>query len=246
MKLNKILDFPKLIKRLWIILWITLFIFVIAKLCFNIWYPIISYNVYFIKVCNYIDNTNILKYGIMLVFYILNLNLLYLIGIKKFKYHNKIECLIINILIIISFIVKSYNINYGMLIEIILIIIVPIILNLKFNTFNNKILNVLMPIIINILVMIWQLNIKFIRNIDEISENLPVLICYILQIDYYIFITITWIGVNYMGLYGAWFWGKSVTELEALKEKELSKEVPDKKLLDQIDKAIAKRAKKER
>ena len=42
---------------------------------------------------------------------------------------------------------------------------------------------------------------------------------------------------------GGWFFGKSLTELEAMKAEELQKENPDKSLLEEIDKAIE--AKKE-
>lgn len=38
-----------------------------------------------------------------------------------------------------------------------------------------------------------------------------------------------------------WFFGKSVTELKALREMELGKENPDKKLIAKIDEAIAKK-----
>lgn len=44
-----------------------------------------------------------------------------------------------------------------------------------------------------------------------------------------------------MGLWGGGFlWGKSITELQALKDKELKKQKPDAKLLADIDKRIEK------
>ena len=45
-----------------------------------------------------------------------------------------------------------------------------------------------------------------------------------------------------MGIFsGGWWWGKSITELKAMKEKELAKENPDAKLIAEIDKAIAEK-----
>ena len=90
--------------------------------------------------------------------------------------------------------------------------------------------------------MLWQCNMLFIRNINEIIIDLSTLVAYILQIDYYIFLIITWIGVIYfMGSYGLWFWGKSLTQLEAMKQKELNKSKPNMELVKQIDEAIAKK-----
>lgn len=44
-----------------------------------------------------------------------------------------------------------------------------------------------------------------------------------------------------MGNLGLWFWGKSLTQLEAMKQEELNKSKPDMELVKQIDEAIAKK-----
>ena len=87
------------------------------------------------------------------------------------------------------------------------------------------------------------MNIMFVRGIKEVLTTLPILIFLVLQIDYYIYTFINLIGVNYfMGFGGlGWFWGKSETELLALKETELKKENPDSKLIADIDKELEKR-----
>lgn len=44
-----------------------------------------------------------------------------------------------------------------------------------------------------------------------------------------------------MGNLGLWFWGNSLTKLQAMKEEELKKEKPDMEFIKQIDEAIAKK-----
>lgn len=143
---------------------------------------------------------------------------------------------------VICSVIKYHNNTIGIIIEIILQIILPIIYNIKKDTFNSKLLNILMPIIINLLLMLWQLNILFIRDIQELLKDMPTLISLALQIDYYIFLIITWMGVvQIMSTWGLWFFGKSLTQLKALKAKEEAKENPDKVYLARIEKEIAKK-----
>ena len=73
--INKIVDLPKLVKTIWIILWITLLMFLGLKLCFNIWYPIVVRSQTFIKVCDFIDNNLWLEFIIGLMCYLLNINI---------------------------------------------------------------------------------------------------------------------------------------------------------------------------
>lgn len=91
------------------------------------------------------------------------------------------------------------------------------------------------------ILFIWQLNVLLIRNINNILTEAPSVIALVMQIDYYIFLIIMWIGVCFMGIWGLWLWGKELTELEAMKAEELKKENPDKDLLAKIDEAIAKK-----
>ena len=245
---NKIVDIPKLVIRFWIVLWLTLFIFVIAKLCFNVWYPIVVENQFIIKVCDYIDNNKILNYIILLFLYLLNANIIFLTMIKRKKFSKIIYFIVFNILQVGSYIAKYYYNFLGIIIEI-LFVVFAIIINLRRKTFIFysskrkfvKTFNFVIPIFVYLLLNIWQLNILFIRDISSIISDLPSLIYIALQIDYYIFLIITWIGVNYiMGLAGwGWLWSKSVTQLKALKQEELQKQNPNFKLLEQIEKAIA-------
>lgn len=239
--INKILDVPKLIRTIWIILWLVLIILLIFKFCFNLWYPVVSKNETFNNVCNYIDTHTWLNYSLNALFYLINFNISYLTcrGLKKYP---KWYLLIIASIVAIGIsLLKQYSNISGVLIEIILLLILPIILNIKNNTFKNNWINVLIPIMFYGLVNLWQFTMLVVRGTDGlILSELSSLIYLILQIDYYIFITITWIGVSYMGALGiGWFWSRDITVLKAEKEKELAKAKPNMKKIDSINIRIA-------
>lgn len=239
--INKILDVPKLIRTIWLMLWIILIILLVLKFCFNQWYPIIVENEWFKRLCDYIDNNRWLYYTIALILYIVSINIISLTCMNKKKYDNEIWLIIINVLIIGNFFIKYFNATLGNVTELILLILPFIIINLKQNNFNNKIFNVIFPIIEYIILNLWQFTILIIRGTDEfVLDKMPMLIPLILQIDYYIFITITWIGVSFMGLFSmGWFWTKDITVLKAERQKELSKAKPDMKKVEEIDKRIS-------
>lgn len=248
--INKIVDVPKLVRRLWIILWITLFIFTIAKLCFNLWYPIVVRNEFIIKICEFVDNNFYLKNLFLILLYITNGNIFILTSTKKIKYNKFYKLILFTTLYLLSYIMKFVNNMLGVIFEI-SICIIPIVINVKNKTFTiitksnriKSILNFLIPPLVYLMLNLWQSNIVFIRGITDILSNLPTVITLALQIDYYIFLIITWIGVNYfMGLAGlGWWWSKSTTELQAIKAEELTKKNPDAKLIADIDKELAKR-----
>lgn len=218
--LSKILNVPKLIIRIWIILWISLFILVAMKFCFNIWYPIVIENEIVLAICNFIDNHFIVKYMMSVILYLININIWVLIAIKKMKFKKKFTFIIMSIIYFLGNSLKWLDNNIGSTFELLYLILFPIIYNYKYKTFSKRIWNVLFPIIIYLLINFWQLNIFIIRDIENILTNMPTAITYALQIDYYIFLIITWIGVNYfMGVFGGgWLWSKSITELKAMKQ----------------------------
>lgn len=243
---EKLVDTKKLVFRLWLSLWIILGILVIFKLCFNIWYPIVVENETLIKISNYIDNNKYLKYIIMAMFYITSLNVWFLTSTLEKTYKNIKFSIISQILIIACYIIKVYNNVVGCIIEIVYLILIPICINFK-NKNINKIRSFIIPIIVYALVSLWQMNILFIRDISNILSDLPMFIWLFIQLDYYLFLIIMWLGVSYMGLLsGGWFFGKDITKLKAMKEKELAKKEPDKKLIERIDKAIEKQEKKKK
>lgn len=244
--LEKILDVPKLILRIWLILWFILFILLGFKFCFNIWYPIVVENETFITICSFIDNHIILKTGIYFALYVFSVNFIYLSSINELKYKNKINLLIMNVLFLVVCFIKNKYFLLGNLLEITYTIILPILFNLLF-TKKPKWFSIVFPIALYILVNLWQLNIYLIRDFKDVMSNLPTLIGLVMQIDYYIFLSITWIGAYFMGILSfGWLWGKSESELKTLRRQELNKKCPDNVLIAKIDKRLEKIAKREK
>ena len=239
--INKILNVPKLIRRIWLLLWILLAILLVMKFCFGIWYPVVSNNEIFNNMCKFIDNRKWLFKIVMLLFYILNFNLAFLTCIGQKKYYKWYYMLIVNILCIINFILKDINNAIGLILEILFLVILPIIINIKYKNYNNNKVNILLPIIVYLVVNLWQLSIYLVRGLDlKLLSDMSLLIYLILQIDYYVFIIITWIGVSFMGIGGiGWLWSKDITVLKAMKEKELKKAKPNMKKVNSLDIRIA-------
>lgn len=236
--INKILNVPKLILRLWIILWVCLAILLVLKFCFGIWYPIVIENEWFLKLNEYLRYP-IPKYIVLSLFYFASVNIIYLTCRINKKYDDIKECIIVNVLILVTFIIKANFSNFGFIPEIFISVILPIIFNFIEHGRRNKFRKIIFPIIIEIIISFWQLNILLVRWIDfAIDSEEHILIGIVLQLDYYIFIIITWLEVSFMGLFSLWFFGKGVTTLKAEKEKELAKEHPDMKKVEKIDERI--------
>lgn len=236
--INKILDVPKLILRLWIILWICLIILLVMKFCFGIWYPIVIKNQALLDFSNYVDNTWI-KYLILSVFYFVSGHILYLTSVTKKKYTNIKEFILISILIIAAFAIKFYNRYLSLLFELITAVIIPIIVLIREYKGVPKYILILYPIIVQGLVFLWQLNILIVRNYDLDFDSIGTIFEIVLQVDYYIFLTLLWIEVSFMGFASFWLFCKDVTKLKAMKTKELAKSKPNYKKVEEIDKRIA-------
>lgn len=237
--ISKILNVPKLVLRLWIILWLCLVILLILKFCFGIWYPIVVENKTLILINNWIISTWF-KYVFLGIFYFVNLNLVYLISCRKKFYNSILEAIIVNILISVCFVVKCFSRIYSFIPEFIFSVILPAFYLFKTYKSSNKLKLILYLIVIQAIIMIWQLNIYLVRGINfDIADDEYFLIGFVLQLDYYIFLIITFMEVNYMSLWGIWFFGKDVTVLKAEKEKELAKESPDMEKVAEIDKRIS-------
>lgn len=240
---NSILDVRKLVIRIFFILWAIIILALVLKYTIGLWYPIIVEVDWFIKMCNFIDNHNILRYSIMFMFYILSLNIWFLTSASLKKYTNKKLLLLVNGLIVFSFIIKIFNNTLGCIFELPYLIGIPIFLNIRNKVYckpKRKWLNIGLPIIIYVLFNLWQMNIGLVRDCFEIFTFLPTLIAYVVQIDYYAILINTWIGVSYMGLFsGGWLFATDLVGLKADLEKELAKANPDKEYIKELEKRIA-------
>jgi len=227
-------------------LWIILILLLILKFCFNLWYPVVSENETFINICNFIDEHKIVHDILLYSFYMFNFYFCYLTARGLSKLSKRYFIIIILLIALGISLLKQFNMVIGLIVEIILLVILPIILNIKTKRYERNIKNILIPICYYALVNFWQLLIYLVRGItNEVLLNMPTLIYLILQIDYYIFIIITWIGVIYMFGGVGWLFGKTITELRALKEKELNKKNPDTKLIAEIEEVIRKKVENE-
>lgn len=241
--MKKLINFPKLIKTLWICLWAILGILLILKFCFGKWYPIVVENERFLNLCNIIDHTTWAKCLIGCLFYMLSINVWILTATSKRMYTNVVLPIILNIFVLGIFLIKFFvNTTIANFIELIYLVIIPIIHNVRGKTFKKNVINIMLPIIIYVLFNLFQMNILLVRNVKTILSDDMFVIGMIMQIDYYVFLIISYIGVCHMGWWsGGWFFGKSLTELKAEREKELAKEEPDKDFIAELDKAIAEK-----
>lgn len=225
--INEFIDLPKLIKVIWIALWVILAYFVVLKLLFHKWYPIVVENQIFINICSYLDNTLVLRHLIKLVFYFVSCNILILSGLTQKKYKTKKQFIIFNILLIITFLLKTFIAPIGTIFELIPIVILPIIMR-KYKRY--------IPLLVYLMINVWQFNNLLIRDIDLGVINNNTLLSLVIMMDYYIFIIITWIGGAFMGTWTAgWFFGKTETEIKAELEKERKKEKPDKEKITALE-----------
>lgn len=238
--INKILDVPKLIMRIWILLWLLLAILLVMKFCFNIWYPIVIENEYLLRLNDFVQGT-IIRYLISGVFYIISANILYLTSCRKQKYDSVLEAIVINLISIVALIFKITIQWLGVVFEISISVIIPTIYLIRVKKHYKLWFRILYPLIIQVIISVWQLNILFLRNVDtETIRNEYFIIGFALQLDYYIFLIITWIGVSFMGIWSFWFFNHDVTALKAEKKKELGKKNPNMKKVESLDIQIAK------
>lgn len=242
--INEILDVKKLIGVLWLSLWYVLALCLICKYCFHMWFPIVSENVYFNHLCDFIDQHILIKHFFALNFYVLNISLIYLISTKQYKFKNKKELFSVLAIAIGNYFLKTYNNMLGTLVEMMILVVLPIIVSvvrMKEKTlWKVALFGVIYPIIVNVIVVLWQLSIFLIRDIELVMAELPTTIILILQIDYYIFLIITYIGGYIMGNWGAWLWCNELTKLEAYLEEEKKKEKPNQMIIQLIEKRIEK------
>ena len=241
-KINKIVNLPKLVHRVFILLWVVLGLCLVLKFLFNQWYPIVVNSKLIILIEDYSNNHKWLYYAINYIFYSLSGNIIYLTATKQKMYSRAIKGILFNLLIILSFTMKAiFGNTIGMMIELIYYIGIPIFINIKHKLFNKAWKNILFVIVYYLLINIWQLNILIIRDINQILTTAPFGIVIIMQIDYYIFLIISYMEVSIMGLSSIfWFFGKTETELLAIKEEELKKPYPDPKKLEAIEAELAK------
>lgn len=225
-----------IIKRLIIISWCLLSCcFIIKRLGYNI-FTIICNNERFIKLCNFVDN-NLLVRGIIgccTSFVGCALFTLSILGKLKFT---KKQLIIFTINIIISTIIKNYT-NFGIIGDILELIIIPVL-------FCGKrywmYLNILNMNIVNILFQVISIYIKDIR-LKVFDDN--TLLSLIFLIDTYIMLLLYYLysflsGGKIMGVFFTLFLGNNLDKLNKEKSKREEKfakldKIKDKEKIENI------------
>lgn len=236
--INKIVNIRKLFLTLFILLWVILFSLTAVKLLFNYWYPIVVNNGPFMTFCNFIDKHEPIKFIIGMMFYMVTFIMFNLISTSRFKI-KPVEIIIVTISGLICYTLK-YFFPICIILEILVLFIPVIIFNIRNTIKKYYYIAILYPIIIYLIINIYQLNILFVRGLKDILTELPMVITYTMQLDYYIFLIILWIGGNlFMGWISiGFFFGKSETELLAMREAELLKPSPNKAYLNKIERTL--------
>lgn len=217
----------KIIKIVFKIQIILLIFFFTLKLLFNLWYPIILENERLLAFSNLLDANIVIRNIIYSGFYLFNIYMITLILNMKKKFSLKISILIL-ISFTLIFILKIYNNNLAMILELLLFILFSI-RNLK---------HIKYMLLMLLIIMSFQLTLLFVRGIEELLKDIPSMIAILLQIDYYIFLTTIYIGGCHMSLLGAFFFGKTSVEVRANIERELLKEEPNQDILNKMYKAF--------
>lgn len=115
--INSIVDVRKLVLRTFIVLWAVVTLALITKYTMGMWYPIVIEIEWIVKLCTFIDNHTILNYAIMFMFYITSLNFWFLTAASLKRYSSKKLFILINVLIVISFVAKIFDNLIGCIAE---------------------------------------------------------------------------------------------------------------------------------
>lgn len=158
--------------------WILLIICVVIKIFGGNWFELATNNEKFIAFCDFVDKTKWLK----MIFACLICVFTTYPAICVFSNRKRLDIkfsIIVIILLIIKSILSWYIGKYTYILDIIILIIIPIII-------NKKILRVILG---NLIVIAFQMITMFIRNINGNLTNLDnFLFQSLIQIDYYLMI----------------------------------------------------------
>lgn len=173
-----------IIRRAIILCWVFLAICFVIKICGGNFFNIICKNELFIKVCNYIDST-FLYYIVAFIFYFTT-NIIFLHAISSQNKLGKFNIIIVSFCIICLFIIKSFNVLIGTILDIIIIeIVLPIIILKRQNLKWKQI--ILQTMLAFVLINAFQLISLFVKNLGIFKIMLNnSLIQIIFSIDYII------------------------------------------------------------
>lgn len=185
MKLVIIKDKLKLVKKLWYIVWATLFVMVILKLTFNYWQPYVIPNEKLQIISDFIDDNAIIKTIIDGLLFIINGTLIILCSIKRWWFKNKIQSIIIISIITLTYILFSIFGNNSIVI-LILTFGIPLILDYK------KWKYTLLAFLLSNIFLFLSLWLEGFAN----SNSMQYVVKVFLELDYYIMLLLNYFVFN--------------------------------------------------
>lgn len=221
--MDRLVNVSRLVKRIYIVLWLILIFFFILKLCFGMWYPIVVENDKLMAISEWLDTTPIARYGIYYLLYQFDVILgFYIIGMR-YKNLTKKQFVILSSFVTICYLLKMLtnenilSIPIYLIVELHLTIIIPFILSKRKKW----------SIVNMVAIVIFQLTIMFVRGIDDIN-GITMVVYLMLMVDYYIFLIVIYFRRRYiMGMGGKWFFGNVIAECEAKLEELKNADVKD-------------------
>jgi len=116
--------------KLFIIVWIVLFVHILLKLTFNYWQPYVIPNEQLQIISDFIDRNRWLQVSLNGIFYIFNGIVMFLTAVKQWWFKNIKQAILIISLIVINFIITVILPDF-VIGTLLIVIIIPIILDFR-------------------------------------------------------------------------------------------------------------------
>lgn len=191
---------PKAMRRIILIMWAGLVIYLIIKLLGGNWFEIVCDNQSFINVCNYIDNHLVIKIILCCITSFVSLSLLYLAMLQQIFFKKwQLILLLIVIPIEVSLKLIINNDVVSLLIDVFMLIGMPLILN-----HNNLTKRFIFGFLIlgNIFNLAFQLISLLIKNLAVTILDDNTLVSLIFMIDVYIMLGLYYLYSNILKMKG--------------------------------------------
>lgn len=175
----------RLALKMFIVLWILLFLQVILKLTFNYWQPYVIPTPQLEMISDFIDSNRWIEILLNGILYTLNGILMFLTAIKRWWFKNKTQMYLIVLLILINFPISILYPNF-IVGTLIIVIVIPLILNIRQWYFT------IASFLFNNIFMLLSLWLEGFVNSNDMQYICKVF----LQIDYYIMLVLNYILFN--------------------------------------------------
>lgn len=175
----------RLALKMFIVLWILLFLQVILKLTFNYWQPYVIPTPQLEMISDFIDSNRWIEILLNGILYTLNGILMFLTAIKRWWFKNKTQMYLIVFLILINFPISILYPNF-IVGTLIIVIVIPLILNIRQWYFT------IASFIFSNIFMLLSLWLEGFVNSNDMQYICKVF----LQIDYYIMLVLNYILFN--------------------------------------------------